>query len=180
MWSTDFYSEDITISFMVMSEVTKVTTSKGYYSNIVKINWDADQYGSADTRYVISRKILTDPKAVFANIYETLGQASSYYYEDATALPGQYYVYRVTAFAKNNNTGKWAEGNSIESDGFSTSRGIISGRVSFGNGTAVEDVVVRLSKNTDDDDSTPQFYSLTSKDETGLMTWTPSETTLNN
>lgn len=180
MWSTDFYSEDISISFMVMSEVTRVTTSKGYYSNIVKINWDADQYGASDTRYVISRKILTDPKAVFSNIYETLGQASSYYYEDATALPGQYYVYRVTAFAKNNNTGKWAEGNSLESDGFSTSRGIISGRVSFGNGTAVEDVVVRLSKNTDDDDSTPQFYSLTSQDETGLMTWTPDETTLNN
>lgn len=180
MWSTDFYSEEITIAFMVMSEVTNVTTSRGYYSNIVKINWDADQYGAADTRYVISRKILTDPKAVFANIYETLGQASSYYYEDATALPGQYYVYRVTAFAKNNNTGKWAEGNSIESDGFSTSRGIISGRVSFGNGTAVEDVIVRLTKNTDDDDPTPQFYSLTSKDETGLMTWTPDEATLNN
>jgi len=180
MWDTDFYSDTIKSTFMEMSKVSKVNASKGYYSNLVKISWDAEQLGTSNTRYVVSRKLLTDPKSVYADIYETLGVSSNYYYEDVTAQPGQYYYYKVTSYCRNTKTGKWSEGNHKESDGFNTSRGTIAGRVTFGSGTAVEEVCLRLTKNTNEDDPNPQFYALRSKDQTGIMTWTPEASTIEN
>lgn len=179
-WDTEFVSAEFSITYMEMSSVTEVTASQGSYNNLVKVSWTAEQFGTADTRYVVSRKLMNDPKSVYADIYETLGTATNYYYEDQTAQPGHYYYYKVEAYAKNPNTGKWVSGSSKETDGFNTARGIISGRVSYGSGTAVEGVTVRLSKNTDEDDSTPQFYSLYSKNESGVCNWTPSKNTVDN
>lgn len=159
-WGMDFYSEDMPISYTVMSKVRELTASQGTYSNMVKLNWNVTILSEGDTRYVVQRKLMGDKQAKFTQIYETMGKESSFYYEDLSAQPGQFYIYRVTASVYVSETADWATGNSMETDGFVQTRGILSGRIKYGTGTAVPNVKVVLTKSGDNDNTAKQFYSL--------------------
>ena len=164
VWGTDFYSEEKTICYMRMTTVKEVTATKGTYTNMVKLNWDVNLLSEGNTRYVVSRKLLGDAQAVFTKIYEVVGSESSFYYEDISALPGQYYDYKVTAYgylkAKNENEkDRWVEGNSRENDGFVQARGILTGRIKYGTGAAVQGAKVYIEK-SDNDNTSKQFYSM--------------------
>ena len=164
VWGTDFYSEEKTICYMRMTTVKEVTATKGTYTNMVKLNWDVNLLSEGNTRYVVSRKLLGDAQAVFTKIYEVVGSESSFYYEDISALPGQYYDYKVTAYgylkAKNENEkDRWVEGNSRENDGFVQTRGILTGRIKYGTGAAVQGAKVYIEK-SDNDNTSKQFYSM--------------------
>lgn len=163
-WGLDFHSEDMSISYTVMSKVKGFTASQGTYSNMVKLNWNVTILSEGDTRYVVQRKLMGDKQAKFTQIYETMGKESSFYYEDLSAQPGQFYIYRVTASVyvaeASDKSEDWAIGNSMETDGFVQSRGILSGRIKYGTGTAVPNVKVVLTKSGDNDDTAKQFYSL--------------------
>ena len=180
-WGIDFYSEEKNICYTIMTKVNEVKASQGAYSNMVKLNWNVTVLSEGDTRYVVSRKLLGDPQAVFTKIYEMLGSENTFYYEDASALPGQFYDYKVTAFAYNNNTGKWVEGNSKEADGFVQTRGIITGRIKYGTGTAVQGAKVLLTKSDDNENTAKQFYSLHLEgDNADGVEWAPSEEIIEN
>ena len=163
-WGLDFYSDDLPISYTVMSKVKEFTASQGTYSNMVKLNWNVTILSEGDTRYVVQRKLMGDQQAKFTQIYETMGKESSFYYEDLSAQPGQFYIYRVTASVYVSETSGqsegWATGNSMETDGFVQTRGILSGRIKYGTGTAVPNVKVVLTKSGDNDNTAKQFYSL--------------------
>ena len=163
-WGLDFHSEDMPISYTVMSKVKGFTASQGTYSNMVKLNWNVTILSEGDTRYVVQRKLMGDQQAKFTQIYETMGKESSFYYEDLSAQPGQFYIYRVTASVyapeASDQSEDWAIGNSMETDGFVQSRGILSGRIKYGTGTAVPNVKVVLTKSGDNDNTAKQFYSL--------------------
>ena len=163
-WGQDFYSDEKKICYAVMTTITDFAASQGTYSNMVKLNWNVSVLSSGDTRYVISRKLLGDPQAVFTKVYEMTGKESSYFYEDMSAQPGQFYDYKVTAFAYVNATDTteagWVEGNSKETDGFIQTRGIVSGRIKYDTGTAVQGAKVLLNKSDNNDHSNKQFYSL--------------------
>ena len=162
-WGIDFPSEAKVICYTTMTTIRNLTASQGTYSNMVKLNWDVTVLSKSDTRYVVSRKLLGDKQAVFTKIYETVNNGSVFYYEDISALPGQFYDYKVTVFAQvaatETEEAKWQEGNSKEADGFVQARGIITGRIKYGTGTAVQGAKVILNKN-DNEDMTKQFYSL--------------------
>ena len=163
-WGLDFYSAEKTITYALMTKVKEFTASQGTYSNMVKLNWNVTVLSDGDTRFVVYRKLLGDPQAVFTQIYETVGTESAFYYEDLSAQPGQFYDYKVTAFAyvpaTKTEKARWAEGNSLEADGFVQTRGILSGRIKYGTGTAVPNVKVVLTKSGDNDNTAKQFYSL--------------------
>ena len=182
-WGLDFYSEDFTICHTLMTKVNEIMASQGAYSNMVKLNWNVTLVGQGQTRYILSRKLLGDPKAVFTKVYEMIGTESTFYYEDGSALPGQFYSYKITPFAMNPNTQKWVEGTSKETEGFVQSRGIVSGRIKYDTGTAVQGAKVILTKsdNSDDDNTTKQFYSLhfNSNSNDGIE-WAPSDEIIKN
>ena len=163
-WGLDFYSVDKTITYALMTKVKEFKASQGTYSNMVKLNWNVTVLSDGDTRFVVYRKLLGDPQAVFSQIYETVGDESAFYYEDLSAQPGQFYDYKVTAFAyvpaTKTEKARWAEGNSLEADGFVQTRGILSGRIKYGTGVAVPNVKVVLTKSGDNDNTAKQFYSL--------------------
>ena len=184
-WGLDFYSEEKTITYAVMTKVDEFTASQGTYSNMVKLNWRVTVLSEGDTRFVVYRKLLGDPQAVFTQIYETVGKESAFYYEDMSAQSGQFYDYKVTAFAyvpaTNTTSSRWAEGNSMESDGFVQSRGILSGRIKYGTGVAVPNAKVTLIKGSDNDDTAKQFYSLhLDGNNTSGMQWNPSDEMIKN
>ena len=182
-WNLDFYSEAFTICHTLMTKVNEIMASQGAYSNMVKLNWNVTLVDQGQTRYVLSRKQLGDPKAVFNKVYEMIGTESTFYYEDGSALPGQFYCYKITPFAMNPDTKKWVEGASKETEGFVQSRGIISGRIKYGTGTAVQGAKVILTKSddTDDGNTAKQFYSLHfSGNNSDAFEWSPSDEVIKN
>ncbi|MBR5335522.1 MAG: hypothetical protein IKV23_04535 [Bacteroidaceae bacterium] len=168
-----------------MTTINEFTASQGTYSNMVKLNWNVNVLGKGDTRYVVSRKLLGDQQAIFTKIYEAVGKESTYYYEDISAQPGQFYDYKVTAFASMEDTEttetRWVEGNSKESDGFVQTRGIVTGRIKYDTGTAVPGAKVLLTKSDNNDNTSKQFYSLyLNGDETDGLEWKPSNEVIAN
>lgn len=137
------------------SQVTAVNATKGDYNGLVKVAWEADQVGSDVTRYEVARRVKgTD---TWATIYKTSGTASSYYYEDQTALPGQYYDYKVVSITTCDGSDTRLE---KSDDGFSRATGIVSGRITYGTGTAVAGTRVALMRGDGTQQQGGQFYAL--------------------
>ena len=137
------------------SQVTAVNATKGDYNGLVKVAWEADQVGSDVTRYEVARCVKgTD---TWATIYKTSGTASSYYYEDQTALPGQYYDYKVVSITTCDGSDTRLE---KSDDGFSRATGIVSGRITYGTGTAVAGTRVALVRGDGTQQQGGQFYAL--------------------
>lgn len=157
-----------------ISGVTKLTSFKanrGTYSGLVKLQWDVKQVGSEPTRFVVSRRQLGTDEAM-QEIYITSGTDSRYFYDDVTALPGMYYEYKVDVqnSCTDSETGEttYSSVDFESTDGFCQTRGVISGRITYGNGTAVPNAKVRLKKTSDDDNDTNQFYSLHVASQSGI------------
>ena len=184
-WNLEFLSAEVSRTYAVMTKVKEFTASQGTYSNMVKLNWNVTILSEGDTRYTIYRKLLGDGQGVFTKIYETVGKETSFYYEDMSAQPGQFYDYMVTASVyvpeKDGIPAWWATSNSIETDGFVQTRGILSGRIKYGTGTAVPNVKVVLVKSGDNDNTAKQFYSLhlDAKDDAGVE-WKLSDEMIEN
>lgn len=136
------------------SRVTALTATKGDYNGTVRLSWKVQMQGTDEVRFEVARRIIGNDK--WSIIHTTKGKAEEYAYEDNTALPGNYYDYRVRSL--NNCDGGNAYTDVID-QGFCRSTGIVSGRVSYGTGTAVQNVKVSLAKN-DDDDGQSQFYAM--------------------
>lgn len=137
------------------SQVTSLTATKGDYNGLVKLSWEVHQVGNSITRYELMRTV--KGKNNWATIYKTSGIASSYYYEDNTALPGQYYDYKVRSITSCDEQESYLERGT---DGFCRSTGIVSGRIAYGTGTAVDGARATLVRNNDNTSDISQFYSL--------------------
>ena len=145
------------------TEVTSVVASRGTFSGTVRLTWNVTQVGTSITYFNVQRRLLgSQDENDFLTIYTTSGVATSYSYEDNTAQPGTYYEYRVQCYRECNNDGKteYSDGGSQKTDGFALATGIISGRVSFGTGTAVDSVKVSLEANSSDGETLNPFHSL--------------------
>ena len=180
-FGTTFYSNLMGPAAMSGStEITGMTANRGTYSNVVKVQWDVRQVGTDPTRYVVSRRLLgSDDASDYQQVYVTSGTESSYFFEDNTAQPGQFYQYRVMAQSNcvDTQTGEtsYINGSWKEADGFCQSRGIISGRITYGTGTAVPNARVLLAKNSEGGEDAKQFYSM-KVDPQGGIKWSPTAT----
>lgn len=181
LFNRTFYSKLLGPTSMNGSTVIKsVTANRGTYTNVVKVQWDVKQMGTAASRFVVSRRLLGSTNdADYKQVYVVSGTESSYYFEDNTAKPGQFYQYRVLSQSNcvDSETGQTTYNVTSmgDADGFCQSRGIISGRITYGTGTAVPYARVMLTKNSEKGDETRQFYSMQVKQQGGIL-WTPAET----
>lgn len=137
--------------------VTDLTASKGSYAGMVRLTWDvrvADKV--TPVKYVVSRRIIgTDSWGVINTVS---GTATSYSYEDNTALPGEYYEYKVECYGNNCDDSNISVSSQLMRYGFAQSTGTLSGRITYEGGTAVSDATVRLVPSSEDA-SKQQFYS---------------------
>ena len=140
-----FYTPEANGGIAGESAVTSVSASRGTYSGMVRITWEAKQIGTSPTYYYVQRRLMssTDEKD-YVTLYKTSGVVKTYSYEDVTAQAGSYYQYRVQCYRECD--GVLTEGVACETDGFALATGVISGRVSYGTGTAVQGVKVSLTK----------------------------------
>ena len=181
LFNRTFYSKLLGPTSMNGSTVIKsITANRGTYSNVVKVQWDVKQMGTSPSRFVVSRRLLGSTKdADYQQVYVVSGTESSYFFEDKTVQPGQFYQYSVVSQSNcvDNETGQTTYNvtSKGEADGFCQSRGIISGRITYGTGTAVPNAYVLLKKNSEDDDDAKQFYSMKVDPQGGIL-WTPTAT----
>ena len=154
-----FYSNEEVSSITGVSKVTDIAASRGTYTGRVRIQWEAEQYGTADTYYTVRRRLLGSGDDRWITLYTTNGTATSYNYQDDTAQPGDYYEYQVISDTKC-QTGNNNVLHSVSTDGFCMARGVVSGRISYGSGTAVEGSRVVLTPSSSTGAGMQLFYSL--------------------
>lgn len=156
------------------SIVTDVQTSKGDYAGRVRIKWTAKQVGTSPTIYEIQRKSVFADEDSFHEIGTVTGTATTYTYDDQTAETGQYYDYRVIAYGRACTEGADTPiNNFIDSPGFGVAKGVISGKVTYGqSSTSVQGVRIDIEPTSDDQDISLQrnaMYSATASDLQGLV-----------
>ena len=147
------YSDTIYAHVLGVSAVTAVDASKGTAGTEVVIKWKARQVGTKPTLYDVQRRYIGSDD--WTSIYEEEDTKTTYIYTDKTAEPCRYYEYRVIAYGEDCEGGGRVIGNSMRDVGFSRASGVISGRVQFEGGTAVGDVRVSLSRESDARTGTP-------------------------
>lgn len=141
------------------SRVLSVTTSKGDYQGMVKVSWEAKQVGSNPTKYELFRRVKGTEN--WASLYKVSGTNTYYNYEDNTAQPGLYYDYKVVSTTSCGTV----ETSVYETDeGFCRATGIVSGRITYGTGTAVKDARVTLLKNSENESDASQFYAVSTSE----------------
>lgn len=156
--------------------ITSLSANRGTYTNVVKVQWDVMQVGTDPTRFVVHRRLLgSNLDEDYKQVHVVSGTESSYFFEDNTAQPGQFYQYRIVAQSNcvDNGQTTFIVTDRKEVDGFCQSRGIVSGRITYGTGTAVPNARVLLSKNSEGDEDTKQFYSLKVNPQGGIL-WSPT------
>ena len=123
-----------------------IDASKGEFSGHVQLTWNVKRLSnqSADETYTVERRSLTpdygDGSWETVTVFDSNKAHSTY--EDKTALPGVYYQYRITCQNTCENGNR--PSTTTYATGFALSTGVVSGRVTYGTGTAVKDVKVRL------------------------------------
>ena len=155
----DVYSNVKTATVTNGSSLTGFSASRGNYSTSVKLSWTVNQVGTEPAYFTLQRRPLgNNSEAAWADIYTTSGTASNYSYDDNTAQPGSFNEYRLKIFDL--YQGKRFEGGTKETDGFCLATGVVSGRITYGSGTAVEGAKVTLGSTNADGDAMKSNRSL--------------------
>ena len=154
-----FESDVITAGLLSGSSVVKVEATKGTHENVVRILWKVKQVGTNNSNFEVSRRY-AGTSDEFMKIYSVSGTTDSYTYEDNTVQPGYYYEYKVECYSGDKDTYTDNNYQNVLSDvGFCQARGVISGRISFGTGSAVENVRVSLRSSDDPESNGARGYS---------------------
>ena len=119
------------------TSLTSFAATRGAYNNMVKLTWKAKQVGFNETSYILYRRPLgSNDEDDWIQVYAVSGTGSSYSYDDNTVLTGTYNEYKVS-IVETDGKGKLVSYSSMKTDGFTYSTGVISGRLTYGTGTAV-------------------------------------------
>lgn len=128
------------LSPVLTSYLTKVDASKAYYPDKVLVSWTVqeDNINLVDG-FDVSRSIAGE------NNFEMLGTVrGGSSYEDMTAVGGLLYEYRVSAYL--DCGGDMMESNTRTTTGFRLPYGVITGRLEYEDGMAVQDAEVLVEK----------------------------------
>ncbi len=128
------------------SQILAFTATRGTYNNVVKLAWEVKQAGVDETSFVLMRRPLgtAGEDNGWQLIHSTSGLGTRYSYDDESVLPGTFNQYKLYIVG--------AENAYKLTDGFTFSTGVISGRIKYGTGTAVEGVKVSLKQQNGDGD----------------------------
>ena len=154
-----YESDVITAGLLSGSAVLNVDATKGTHENVVRVSWKVKQVGTANSNFEVYRRY-AGTNDDFLKVYSTSGTSDSYTYEDNTVQSGYFYEYRVDVYS--GDKGSYTDNNfqNFLSDvGFCQARGVISGRVTFDAGSAVEDVRLSLRSNADNDGNVVRGFS---------------------
>ena len=157
---TDFTVEDVNTT-LGTNAIRSLDASKGTFAGEVHLSWECEMNNNREMNFEIFRR-LSGSNAEWTQLGEMRGTAQSFTFVDDTPVPGNYYDYRVSSTYLEDD-GHRTNPVFCGASGFSMSTGIISGKVSYGTGTAVAGVKMNLSVDSDDPKQT-QLYSMRVRD----------------
>jgi len=114
--------------------------SKGYYSTKVLLEWSINPNKMAD---VDEFEIYRRKSGQSYSLLTTVTSANATYYEDNNTEANVFYEYLIRAKGECNAVVEYSD--TLEATGFRYSSGIVSGKVTYSGGNAVEGVEVRVS-----------------------------------
>ncbi len=155
-----YYSDTITARITASTTITDLSVTKGSISEGVRVTWKVNQVGTDPTQYLVKRRFIGSSEWI--TVHSTKGTEREYTFLDSNTETGRYYEYCVEAYGSNceDSDSPLLTDSRIE-PGFGQGSGTISGRVTFGTGTAVENVKVNLQRSDDEENS--QTYSFARK-----------------
>ena len=139
-----FKSGEITAGLLQGTRLKDFTATQGTHDGSVTLTWSAEQAGTANCTYIISRRYINS-EGEYMQVYTHNGADEHYTWEDNTVKPGYYYEYKIEVY-----DGGLLQ-NTLNAVGFCQARGTVSGRVNFGSGTAVPDVRLWLRPSESDE-----------------------------
>ena len=134
-------SEKLTADLSQTFDLASFKTSKGYFSNKVKLEWDARNRNILAGIQVYRAKISNPTNK---SLLATIDQNSSIWY-DNNAEGGTLYSYSLKGFTFCGTDTVFS--NEISQVGFRSPTGVVSGNVQFDGGFAVKDVAIRVANN---------------------------------
>lgn len=153
--------------------ISEFKTSKGFYANSVRVSWIPEVIGSVADTYVLYRRVAESNQS-FTEVYRVTSTEKSFYYDDNLVLPGIYYEYKISVFVNCSETQKVSD--SKMDIGFSQTTGTVSGRITYGTGSAVSDVTVSVRK--DNTASEGEQYRSLKIAAGGGIKYTPADATV--
>ncbi|HRZ98105.1 MAG TPA: LamG domain-containing protein, partial [Paludibacter sp.] len=153
--SVTVYSPWDTIDNVITDKASFVrfSTTKGVYNDRIKLLWEIDK-PLLNTKFIVHRKAYGD--SIFTNVYEKESQNKIENWEDLSVSPGILYQYQLESYYVT-SLGKVKQSFSPDTLGlgFCQPSATVSGSITFGSGTCVENVNVSIENN----DLTQQLYS---------------------
>ncbi|MCR5849416.1 MAG: LamG domain-containing protein [Bacteroidaceae bacterium] len=133
------------------SKITNFTASRGTYSNVVKLSWTVRQVGVDATEFALFRRPLgTIGDGGWRQLESFSGTSANYSYNDESTQAGNYNEYKIAIVSTDPVTKKQYFSDSRNTDGFTFSSGVVSGRITFGTGAGVEGAKVVLKQQNGD------------------------------
>ncbi|MBP3739100.1 MAG: T9SS type A sorting domain-containing protein [Muribaculaceae bacterium] len=171
------YSDTVSAHVHEGTTVTRIDATKGTGGNAVVVKWKAKQVGTTPTLFDIQRRFVDSGEWV--SIHEQEGTGTSYSFTDNTAEPGRFYDYKVVAYAADCDDESHVISNAMTDVGYTQATGVVSGRVQFDTGTAVDNVRVALSRESDEHSHSPYFSRHIIDDDGGIVWQTDTSTVQN-
>lgn len=135
------------------AEFVRFTTTKGVYNDRIKLLWEIDK-PLLNTTFIVRRKAYGD--SLYNEIYEKESQNRIENWEDLSVSPGILYQYQVESnYITPSKTVKTTLTKDTLGLGFCQPSATVSGSITYGSGTCVENVNVSIENN----DLTQQLYS---------------------
>lgn len=155
-----FISDPLTTSITGNSIITSLKCAKGESDKLVKLTWKTDRVPKEPDNgetYVIYRRI-ADSNDDYREKHRFNSKEDYNSWEDADALPGIFYDYKVVCIVTCD------ENNKPQTDktdiGFAQSTATVTGSIAYGTGTAVEGAQIVLQRSESDDYTNTQFNAL--------------------
>lgn len=136
---------------------TKMTATKNTFGDRINLQWTIDRLSLCDRFEIYRSFAVTDANGVESWSNEVLvnqftAQALVNSWDDRDAAPGTLYKYKIVAVKKTGTTPPIDIKVEVSDIGFRTPVGVVTGRITYGIGTAVQGTSLYVSSSTAGDD----------------------------
>ncbi|MCF0183149.1 MAG: hypothetical protein HUK01_02285, partial [Bacteroidaceae bacterium] len=151
-----------------MGKILSLETSKGYYGDRTILKWTTDE-NPIESFAIMSRE--HGSEASFNQIGQLAASAGStnYTFKDDMCVPGVIYDYQVLAITTCGGEAQSQKSATVL--GFSGATGTVNGRITYGSGQAVKDVVVRAVPEESDMTQNMAYYSNGATTNAGILAY---------
>ncbi len=150
------------------SKITAFTASAGLYGDKVALRCDIGGTKDDTRHIIITRRLMELSESESMTIYEENLADATVKYDDKEAKPGAIYLYSIYVQDRD-SLGNYNTVAQTQKIGFCRTTGIVSGRVTYDNGTAVAGAKVNITSDSNDEAShVAQFALYTGSKSKGL------------